>query len=488
MGYRARNSHIQLRAERPHKGMLVKENRDSGARGSSLDRASQEQSGSRLTGSWLWIGRVAWVALLALFVIPFLLGLPAFHTNILHPTKDSALLSPGAIRALISAGISLDTYGWDSLAVVCCLAAVSLIFSIVLFWRRSDDWMALLVSLFIAIYPIAIGDSQTIFAAPTAATALPSANAALMIAQSEIFDALLCGIVVLFPTGRFVPRWSWAPSIATCVWGLGIVTVPGLFGGLLFIGYPVLVLAAVACMVYRYRRVSTPLERTQTKWIIAGFAATLIGNQAFWLPSAFSPLGQTIYPPLFYLVYLLSFTLIPITFFIAVQRYRLYDIDRIINRALVYGALTAMLVGLYAACVIGAQALIRVISPNADQQAPIVTVASTLLIAALFRPLRTRTQRFIDSRFYRQKYDAARLLARFVATLRSEVDLPSLSEHLVATVDEAMQPAHISLLLLPTASAPYAEGMGARNASVGAMPTLESSVEARWSILRADGI
>jgi hypothetical protein len=183
---------------------------------------------------------------------------------------------------------------------------------------------------------------------------------------------------------------------------------------------------------------------------------TLIGNQVYWLPPSFTALGQTLYPPIVYLVYLLSLILIPITFFIAVQRYRLYDIDRIVNRALVYGSLTAILVGLYVGCVIGAQEIIRTISHDANAQTPIVTVATTLLIAALIRPLRARIQRFIDARFYRQKYDAARLLERFGVTLRSEVDLPALSEHLLATVDDAMQPANVSLLLLPTASAPHA--------------------------------
>ncbi len=405
---------------------------------------------SRLTGGWVWVGRAVWLLLMALFVVPFPFGLPAYIANVEHPPAHSTLLSPGAVRALAGAGISLDTYAWISLSVICVTVIVSVSFAIALFWRRGDDWMALLVSLFIAIYPIAIGDSSTLFGGIAPASFLSPLSALIQIAQSVVLFALLVGVVVLFPTGHFVPRWSWIMVVAVSIWGIAGSIAPTIGGGALVLGYPIIVLFCIACMVYRYRRVSTLVQRTQTKWIIAGFAVTLIGNQVFWLPSAFTSLGQTLYPSLVYQLYVLSLALIPITFFIAVQRYRLYDIDRIINRAMVYGSLTAILVGLYAGCVIGAQAIIRSFTHDPNAQTPVVTVATTLLIAALIRPLRARIQRFIDARFYRQKYDAALLLARFGVTLRSEVDLPALSEHLVETVDEAMQPAYISLLLLPT--------------------------------------
>lgn len=428
----------------------------SGAGNPGHEPASVATPRTRLSGGWLWAARSVWVLTLALFLIPFPLGIPAYITRVEHPPKNSALLSPGAVKALADAGVSLESYAYALLAVVCSVVAISVIFAIVLFWRRNDDWMALVVSLFIAIYPIVIGDPTTILGGFTGMTSLSLVDALIQIAPTSIFFALLYGVVVLFPSGRFVPRWSWLLLVATCLWATVYAAEPMLGGGVLTLGYPLMVISAIACMVYRYRRVSTPTQRTQTRWIISGFAVTLIGNQVFWLPIALTPLGQTIYPTIVYPAYLLSLTLIPITFFVAVQRYRLYNIDRIINRALVYGSLTAILVGLYVGCVIGAQEIVRAIAHDANAQTPIVTVATTLLIAALIRPLRTRIQRFIDVRFYRQKYDAARLLERFGITLRSEVDLPSLSEHLVATVDDAMQPVHVSLLLLPTASAPYA--------------------------------
>jgi hypothetical protein len=144
----------------------------------------------------------------------------------------------------------------------------------------------------------------------------------------------------------------------------------------------------------------------------------------------------------------LALTLGPIAFVIAILRYRLYDIDILINRTLVYGSLTALLAVVYFGGVYGAQALLNTLLPaQAGRQSPVIIVASTLLIAALFTPLRRRLQSTVDRRFYRRKYDAARTLARFSMTLRSEVNLDGLRTQLVGVVDETMQPVHVSLWL-----------------------------------------
>ena len=132
-------------------------------------------------------------------------------------------------------------------------------------------------------------------------------------------------------------------------------------------------------------------------------------------------------------------------------RSRLWDIDAIINKALVYGLLTGLLAALYAGLIIGLESLAGLIAGQAAIN-PLVLVISTLVIYALFRPLRRRVQAIIDRRFYRRKYDAARTLAAFSATLRNEVDLATLSEHLVGVVEETMQPASVSLWLRPLAN------------------------------------
>jgi hypothetical protein len=135
---------------------------------------------------------------------------------------------------------------------------------------------------------------------------------------------------------------------------------------------------------------------------------------------------------------------IPISIAFAILRSRLYDIDTLINKALVYGSLTGLLAVVYAALIFGLQALARGLT---NQGSNVAIVISTLAIAALFQPLRRRLQNLIDRRFYRRKYDAVRTLEAFSATLRNEVDLATLSEHLVAVVQETMQPTHVSLWL-----------------------------------------
>ncbi len=138
---------------------------------------------------------------------------------------------------------------------------------------------------------------------------------------------------------------------------------------------------------------------------------------------------------------------IPLALGIAILRHRLFDIDVIINRALVYGVLTALLASLYFSGIIGAQTLVNVFTVRPKQESPVVIVLTTLVIAALFQPLRSRIQGFIDHRFYRRKYDAARTLAQFGQSLRTDLELGALTDHLVTVVDETMRPAHVSLWL-----------------------------------------
>jgi hypothetical protein len=208
----------------------------------------------------------------------------------------------------------------------------------------------------------------------------------------------------------------------------------------------------IAVQVYRYRRVYTPIERQQTKWLVTGFAggALLFGFFAFVLPivpglnAPDSPLQllDSVGAALLYIS-------IPVGVGIAILRYRLWDIDVLINRTLVYGSLTAVLALIYFGLVIGLQSLVHLVTGTISEQ-PLVIVASTLAIAAVFHPLRRRIQAFIDRRFYRHKYDAAKTLEAFSTTLRNEVDLEQLREELVAVVSETMQPSHVSLWLPPT--------------------------------------
>ncbi len=213
--------------------------------------------------------------------------------------------------------------------------------------------------------------------------------------------------------------------------------------------FAVLILGLVGLQIYRYRRVSTFRERQQTKWVVFGLAVALGGFAvSLIIVNLFHPFES---PNLSDAGVLLPTTVtyglllfIPISIAFAILRSRLYAIDTIINKALVYGSLTGLLAAVYAGLIIGLQALVRGLT---NQDSSVAIVISTLVIAALFQPLRRRLQNLIDRRFYRRKYDAVRTLEAFSATLRNEVDLATLSEHLVAVVQETMQPAHVSLWL-----------------------------------------
>jgi len=212
---------------------------------------------------------------------------------------------------------------------------------------------------------------------------------------------------------------------------------------------PLCMLASVLSLVMRFRR-SRGEEREQIKWI--AFAASVVGLLyliamicAFIFPSgAWFQAGSPLWLDFLGNAALISFTLVPIAVGFAVLRYRLYDIDVVINRTLVYGSLTVMLALVYFGGVAGLQ---RLLAPVTGQDSQLAIVVSTLAIAALFNPLRQRIQRFIDRSFYRRKYDARRTLEDFSARWRDETDLGALSNDLVGVVRETMQPSHVSLWL-----------------------------------------
>jgi hypothetical protein len=194
------------------------------------------------------------------------------------------------------------------------------------------------------------------------------------------------------------------------------------------------VIGAVASVVVRFRR-SRGAEREQMKWFVCAVAPMLVIPIGDYLPGI---IGSVAFAGVL--------IALPTAIGIAVLKYRLYDIDVIINRTLVYGSLTATLVVVYFGGIVLLQ---RVFVVLIGEQSTLAVVASTLLIAALFTPLRRRIQAFIDRRFYRRKYDARKTLEAFSATLRDETDLDALSDDLVGVVRETMQPAHVSLWLRP---------------------------------------
>jgi hypothetical protein len=218
-----------------------------------------------------------------------------------------------------------------------------------------------------------------------------------------------------------------------------------------FVALPLMLLAGVGAVIslfVRFRRARGE-ERQQIKWYVSATALTFFWMLVFAVVLAELLSAEGGLPEVTgALSGLLVIPSIPIATGIAILRYRLYDIDILINRTLVYGSLTALLALVYFGSVTATQAIFRTLTGQ-EEQPQLAVVVSTLVIAALFNPLRRRIQRFIDRRFYRRKYDARKTLEAFSAKLRDETDLNALSDDLVGVVAETMQPAHVSLWLRP---------------------------------------
>ena len=222
--------------------------------------------------------------------------------------------------------------------------------------------------------------------------------------------------------------------------GLGSVEslpIYGALNGIFFVGFA----GVVASVVVRFRR-SRGVERQQMKWFAFAVVVLLGGSLIFSAASGLT--GVRLLENVGFVLSMVALASLPATVGIAILRYRLYGIDLIINRTLVYGPLTAMLVLFYLGAVISLQAALRSLT---GQESTLAVVASTLAIAALFNPLRRRVQDFVDRRFYRRKYDAAKTLAAFSSRLREETDLDSLKNEVLGVVRETMQPEHASLWL-----------------------------------------
>jgi hypothetical protein len=392
---------------------------------------------TQLRRGWTNLARLVWLVLLAAQVVSFVTTVPAYLTGAARTCAQSCDFTQQQAQLLQSAGIPLTSYIWLTAALFSVVVLVALVLALTLFWRRSDDWMVLAIGYFVVSYPIGVFAAAT----PVNAFAAPSLLQVLTLPGIVIPYA----VFLVFPTGRFVPRWTWVLLLAWVVWYVPIHVQPKWLNGPLVLGYPVFYGAIIASQVYRYRRISTSVEQEQTKWVALSLVVTLVANQLFW-QSTYTPLLFTFAA---FLVYQLSLLFLPVAFFVAVQRYRLYDIDRLINRALVYGSLTAILGGLYALGVLGAQHLVTAVAGRGTGESPALLVATTLLVATLFQPVRRRLQAVIDQRFYRRKYDAAKTLAAFAGTLRQEVDLPALERELTRVVRATMQPAHVALWVRP---------------------------------------
>jgi hypothetical protein len=400
-----------------------------------------------LRGRWLFLARVGWVAVAITALGTFVASVPARYAQLAHPTT-------GVRAALAEMGLSAGGYALYNVGLDTVFVSVFAGVALVIFWRRSDDLMALLVATMLVVW----GPLNGLL------VLTPSATEGMYPALQMTLGSLLTYVgymswmlfFYLFPSGRFVPRWTrWLALGWVLFSGSWIFTPfgPPSWPPLLF-NASVLVLwgSFPVAQIYRYARVSDPIQRQQTKWVVFGVAVAVAGvlTTIFTVGAAVDLRPEEVARRMLSMLLMDAFVLlIPLSIGIAVLRSRLFDIDVLINRTLVYGALTTTLALVYFGGVVLLQGTFRALT---GQESQLAVVVSTLAIAALFQPLRRRIQGFIDRRFYRRKYDAARTLEVFGAKLRDEVNLDQLSEDLVTVVRETLQPEHASLWLRPPKS------------------------------------
>jgi hypothetical protein len=378
----------------------------------------QDTLRTQLRGRWLVVARVAWVLLAILIMLLIGVGIPleyAYYKSICTGAacaNDPERLTLEGVQALQALGLSVGFYAAYNVTVELVATLVYATVGAVIFWYRSDDRIGLLAAFTLLTVGCAIFIVSSL-EAHVRALWLPAACVNFLgQASNGIF-------FYLFPDGRFVPRWTRWLAVGSSVWWAASIFVPDLplnFNGPAGLGF---LLSLVVVQVYRYRRVSNTVERQQTKWVVYGFAVAIMGfvvvialHTLLVGPQLSGPLDQMISPGIATGFVLL----IPLSIGVAIVRSRLWDIDVIIRRTLVYSLLTLVLGLIYVSCILLLRTLVAPLTGSSE----LAIVASTLAIAALFNPLRKRIQNIIDKRFYRRKYDAAKVLAAFGATARRD--------------------------------------------------------------------
>jgi hypothetical protein len=376
----------------------------------------------------------------------FVISVPARYAQLANPTA-------GVRAALAELGLSAGGYALYNVTLDAVFVSVFAVVAIVIFWRRSDDPMALLVATMLVVW----GPLNGLFVLTGAIEGMyPALQATLGRLVTFIGYVAWMLFFYLFPSGRFVPRWTrWLALLyGVAFFGLWNFTPfgPPSWPPLLFNAAVLVVWGSFPmAQLYRYVYVSDRIERQQTKWVVFGVAIAIAGalTTIFTVGAAVDLPSERVGAKMLSMLLMDSFgLLIPLSLGVAVLRAHLFDIDVVINRTLVYGSLSVMLALVYLGGVATTQALFGTITGQ-EQQPQLAIVISTLVIAALFNPLRHRIQFFIDRRFYRSKYDARKTLEAFSVKLRDETDLSALSDDLVGVVRETMQPAHVSLWLRP---------------------------------------
>ncbi len=434
-------------------------------------KVHQHRTTTRLHAPWLVLARGMWVALVVFDLSGSLLSFPILVTRLGHVCASkpcmSGQLTPESARLLQLLGLSVDGYATLFLVFTILLAVTCLVVVAVIFWQRSNDWMALLMTF--ALVGSGMGNPST-FALIDSIWLIPS-KCLLCLLHITVFL-----VFALFPNGRFVPHWTRWLFIGWILIDVGFVFYDAPFGlshwpillsVVAIISFVGILICLLGAQILRYRRVSGPVERQQTKWIVfslvvssVGLIRGSLGLYAFPLIFPALHLFTELSPPLLFILNVLLFFCLPLSFGLAIWRDRLWDIDLIINRTLVYGTLTACVLGLYVLIPILLGTLFQA------QGHPIISLFATVLIAVLFQPLRNRLHRAVNRLMFGERDDPyavlSRLGQRLEATLAPDTVLPILVE----TVAQALKLPSAAISLMQESTLMIAASYGAAEADM----------------------
>ncbi len=377
----------------------------------------------------------------------------------LYFTWQFAQMPPARVAEGLNAlGLSNETYFWYNAFFLVFHFLCFFVMGVFIFRLRNNERMAFFASIFF----MSFGSANAYISAREYLEVFRSASPlyAVSFNIANLFAwPLLFAFCALFPDGRFVPRWMRNVALLGFVISIFWSVFPEQFshpeGAMVLVLLAALVIlfgGSFLAQVLRYRSYSTPMQRQQTKWLLYGlaliFLATLLAPTLFYLilpTSGITDARTTVIGDLVTTAASACFVILPLAVGIAILRYRLWDIDVLIRKTLTYATVVALLAVFYFGTVILLQQIFASIANTQGNQ--VITVVSTLAIAALFVPLRNRIQNLIDKRFYRKKYDAQQVLSDFANTVRDETDLEKLTGKLIEVVHETMQPASVSVWL-----------------------------------------
>ena len=408
----------------------------------------------RAQGPWIVLVDAAWFALAALAAVIFVASIPLAYIPHLDNTFGVPIDAPPLFVAVMS---------YATVVVSLLSAAVSFAVAVLLFWKRRGERFALFMSFFLLAYGSAMGGPLEVLIGTgslLSGTVLPGglvlSETLVLGIQGAIYIPLAI-FFCLFPNGHFVPRWSRYVVFPLLLLTPAFVHVTAFeypsamnpLAWLVMLVAMVLLGVCIYAQFYRYRRVATRLEQQQTKWVVYGLSLAFILALILQVPyyaAGTVPAGTALpwWDTFSGLGWQVMNTILPLSFAVAVMRYRLWDIDIIVRRTLLYSSLTAILALGYFASVILLQQLFRSLTGFGGELAIII---STLGVAVLANPLRGRIQETIDRRFFRPKYDAQVVLSRFARMARDETNLDTLTASLMDIVNETIQPEKISVWL-----------------------------------------